>query len=865
MENPHSMSIVMDFLGRPPRFTMGHGTCSGLSRVGAVKLAPWNGHDIVAFTLTRDSALTVSRCCWLRCPRQLTPLCKPAVTDFTAQRMQFPCRCKSRIRRGVSSVAWLRCLMTSNILVGKRKNPEKSRAPVVEWLERSPPTKAIQVRFLAGSGHGFSHVGIVPGRCCMSASFLGDIPFPSPPIPCAAPYPHHSPLIGSQDDREPPKPLNSTRDKPPNNGIVQVRFSHTQVRVTQPKAAVVERLLERSPTTKSSRVRSPAGSLPDFRMWELCMNDSVSPRQLVQAVFGTSWRTLTQSWPSTVAADNQCTVDIVYPQRGRGGWVISTLASHQCEPGSHPRPGYRIFASGNRAGFSRGSPVSSAPAFRCRSIFTSMTLIGSEDLAVKSRPILFTHSILNFVTLFEYNPRKSPRSHPNLFTHSFNSGVLKGKNGAAQECRGWGNGRSLIKPNDSLARFLSAEIRERSLRESNPVHLVGRREFYPLDHRDSSDELKGNGERVSGARSCADWPWDIVRARVAQSRRTDDYTEVHYSPVSLIRVDSKAGQCWDTGTGSEQPARSLYRVFTDKIDFKRVYTDVTFTIGSEFVMHVLDDSEAVADLQGNKKRIPYCQVHSLDDSAPIADLQGNKKRIPYCQMWDNTGATASGQTYEISLRKIREIFIPRRESDKRKQNACLPKNAGEITGVEYGYSIQGAAVAEQLACSSPTKAIRARPGHSGFSHVGIMPEDAVGRRVFSGTSRFPPPLHSGAAPYSPQSPSSALKTLMFKAVPCCSLVSGRNASSFPRLHGGYWLLLRAPRIYSSEQAPVYLATLPHTPLKAPIFRDKQVPLIITPQWRASVSDSATCSSGPRSISETQGGCGSEAELDQRVT
>ncbi|KAJ8893632.1 hypothetical protein PR048_006232 [Dryococelus australis] len=36
----------------------------------------------------------------------------------------------------------------------------------------------------------------------------------------------------------------------------------------------------------------------------------------------------------------------------------------------------------------------------------------------------------------------------------------------------------------------------------------------------------------------------------------------------------------------------------------------------------------------------------------------------------------------------------------------------------------------------------------GFSHVGIVPDDAVGRRVFSGTSR--PPFHSDAAPYTPQ-------------------------------------------------------------------------------------------------------------------
>ncbi|KAJ8867489.1 hypothetical protein PR048_031291 [Dryococelus australis] len=41
-------------------------------------------------------------------------------------------------------------------------------------------------------------------------------------------------------------------------------------------------------------------------------------------------------------------------------------------------------------GFSRGSPVSPSTSFRRRSIFTSITLIGSRDLAVKSRPNLFT-------------------------------------------------------------------------------------------------------------------------------------------------------------------------------------------------------------------------------------------------------------------------------------------------------------------------------------------------------------------------------------------------------------------------------------------------------------------------------------------
>ncbi|KAJ8878739.1 hypothetical protein PR048_019325 [Dryococelus australis] len=44
-------------------------------------------------------------------------------------------------------------------------------------------------------------------------------------------------------------------------------------------------------------------------------------------------------------------------------------------------------------GFSRGSPSSPVPSLRRRSILTSIILIGSQDLAVKSHPNLFTSSL----------------------------------------------------------------------------------------------------------------------------------------------------------------------------------------------------------------------------------------------------------------------------------------------------------------------------------------------------------------------------------------------------------------------------------------------------------------------------------------
>ncbi|KAJ8885868.1 hypothetical protein PR048_012074, partial [Dryococelus australis] len=106
------------------------------------------------------------------------------------------------------------------------------------------------------------------------------------------------------------------------------------------------------------------------------------------------------------------------------------------------------------------------------------------------------------------------------------------------------------------------------------------------------------------------------------------------------------------------------------IDFKCVYIQFTFAIGSQFIRNALDDFVSITDFQRNMKRIQYCQMwgntgtkanektsqvrlykglNTLEDSEPIADFQGKKKRIPYCQMWGNTGATANEQTSEHGL------------------------------------------------------------------------------------------------------------------------------------------------------------------------------------------------------------------------
>ncbi|KAJ8865591.1 hypothetical protein PR048_033111 [Dryococelus australis] len=97
----------------------------------------------------------------------------------------------------------------------------------------------------------------------------------------------------------------------------------------------------------------------------------------------------------------------------------------------------------------------------------------------------------------------------------------------------------------------------------------------------------------------------------------------------------------------------------------------------------------------------------------------------------------------------------------------------------------GATVAEWLARSPPTMASRIQsPGRvTGFSQGGIWQVEAVDRRVFSGIP-FPPPLHSGAAPYSP---SSALKTSLLRAAQNSSLITSTALSECKLLKSTGWI------------------------------------------------------------------------------
>ncbi|KAJ8891608.1 hypothetical protein PR048_004136 [Dryococelus australis] len=72
-----------------------------------------------------------------------------------------------------------------------------------------------------------------------------------------------------------------------------------------------------------------------------------------------------------------------------GGSAVSPLTAHQGDPGSIPSWDLCPTMPLN-SGFSWGTPVSPAVSFRRCSILTSITLIGSQDLDVKSHPSLYT-------------------------------------------------------------------------------------------------------------------------------------------------------------------------------------------------------------------------------------------------------------------------------------------------------------------------------------------------------------------------------------------------------------------------------------------------------------------------------------------
>ncbi|KAJ8867579.1 hypothetical protein PR048_031381 [Dryococelus australis] len=91
---------------------------------------------------------------------------------------------------------------------------------------------------------------------------------------------------------------------------------------------------------------------------------------------------------------------------------------------------------------------------------------------------------------------------------------------------------------------------------------------------------------------------------------------------------------------------------------------------------------------------------------------------------------------------------------------------------------KGATVAEWLACSPPTKAIRVQ-SPAGSHRIFACGASCWTMPLVGGINLLLPPLfHSGAAPYSPQTPSSALKTSMLRADQISSLTHAAKETAW---------------------------------------------------------------------------------------
>ncbi|KAJ8895872.1 hypothetical protein PR048_001212 [Dryococelus australis] len=136
---------------------------------------------------------------------------------------------------------------------------------------------------------------------------------------------------------------------------------------------------------------------------------------------------------------------------------------------------------------------------------------------------------------------------------------------------------------------------------------------------------------------------------------------------------------------------------------------------------------------------------------------------PRCSRIDPSRTVTAASTYtprEINLRGVQVD-----------QLRPVRVNLRRVDVQIYAVHSKGATVAERLDCSPPTKSNWVQSPASSLRIFASGNRAGSLRRSggFLGDLPFPPPLHSGAAPYSFQSPSSALKTSLIRAAQISSL------------------------------------------------------------------------------------------------
>ncbi|KAJ8866094.1 hypothetical protein PR048_033618 [Dryococelus australis] len=359
------------------------------------------------------------------------------------------------------------------------------------------------------------------------------------------------------------------------------------------------------------------------------------------------------------------------------------LASHLGDLGSIPGTWESCRTMPLVRGFSRGSPVSQALSFRRCSVLASITLIGSEDLDVKSLPNLFwTHNHPSHPSVARpsgghvINPSTDRRMAMRIRT------LKKKMQVSSHRLSGW-----------LAAIFVLIRMQLSSSRPSALFHLSNSCFIK------KKEELGMPGE-----------------AGLARDRRKNlQFEEIHLFPFSPVlsycsvhlKDASRVGDKIDLHLRLEGNMTAIHNPHKE---------------GSEY--GAAPECKGVGN--GSPPRKPADQRHRP------ARFQLAKIRI-----WSIAGMKGRGK------REMSTGGIIRR--DYRKVMLCFshsPANKRPTSLARWG---SGGAVGRALAFHQGDPDSTPGVFTPGFLHVGIVLDDAACRRVFSGHSRSPLPLDSSAA------------------------------------------------------------------------------------------------------------------------
>ncbi|KAJ8870573.1 hypothetical protein PR048_029596 [Dryococelus australis] len=318
-------------------------------------------------------------------------------------------------------------------------------------------------------------------------------------------------------------------------------------------------------------------------------------KPLFHTVYDASWRTVAQLSPSTVTPDNQCIVDIgmsVHTTVDSSLHVIEFTNVSDCTPIQIPA------RSRDRALDVRLS--ASDVGFSCR--YTG---------PLKRRPHKFTNPSTDFLCVifrlqtFDYQPRQTG-SLKHVFKWLRKVGLLASHQGEPVSLPGWvtpGFSHVGIESDDSAGRRVLSGI-SHFPRTCIPALL--HTHLYAAIH--VKNELFENEKilQIHTRRNCSQICYMSVYVHYPSKHRA--FTHFGFSTVCIHDrreyISSKPVFIF-YGVEVEQLNNGGAHVSRrspshDMIDVKHVYTEVDSAIGSQFIRHVLDDSEPTTDLQGNK-------------------------------------------------------------------------------------------------------------------------------------------------------------------------------------------------------------------------------------------------------------------------